>query len=377
MKFNKLWIYALPAFLGLQLLSCGSNQKADVATVKAVSVTPWGSYEGQTVYSYHLNNGQGTELAISNYGGTITSWTFPDKKGDTSQIIVGFDSLSDYLAHPPYFGALIGRYANRIAKGRFTLEGKSYQLAVNDGPNHLHGGLKGFDKVLWQVEVPDSNKTALVLHYTAKDGEEGYPGNLSVTVKYELTSDNALKITYDATTDKATVLNLTNHSYFNLTGDLSKTVLGQELTIDAANYSPVVNQIPTGQPVTVAGTAFDFRKGTTIGARIAQVPGGYDHNYALDTKGDISKVAATVFDSTSGRELQVYTTQPGLQFYSGNFLDGTLTAHNGQKIVQYAGMCLETQHYPDSPNQPGFPSTTLKPGEKFHEETIYKLTLKK
>ncbi|HTN37196.1 MAG TPA: aldose epimerase family protein, partial [Arachidicoccus sp.] len=351
--------------------------KADVATFKAVSVVPWGSYEGQTVYSYHLNNGQGTKLAISNYGGTITSWTFPDKKGDTSQIIVGFDSLSDYLAHPPYFGALIGRYANRIAKGRFTLEGKSYQLAVNDGPNHLHGGLKGFDKVLWQVEVPDSNKTALVLHYTAKDGEEGYPGNLSVTVKYELTSDNALKITYDATTDKATVLNLTNHSYFNLTGDLSKTVLGQELTIAAANYSPVVNQIPTGQPVTVAGTAFDFRKGTTIGARIAEVPGGYDHNYALDTKGDISKVAATVFDSASGRELQVYTTQPGLQFYSGNFLDGTLTAHKGQKIVQYAGMCLETQHYPDSPNQPGFPSTTLKPGEKFHEETIYKLTLKK
>lgn len=342
-----------------------------------MTVSAWGTYEGVPVLNYHLDNGHGTQISISNYGGTINSWRFPEKDGDTSQIIVGFDSLSTYLNQPPYFGALIGRYANRIAKGHFKLEGKDYQLAVNDGANHLHGGIKGFDKVLWAVEVPDSNQTELILRYTAKDGEEGYPGNLSVTVHYRLTENNALKITYDASTDKATPINLTNHSYFNLSGDLNKTILDEVLTINAANYSPVADQIPKGQPESLEGTPFDFRIATAIGTRIKKVEGGYDHNYALDTKGNINLAAASLYDSTTGRELEVYTTQPGLQFYSGNFLDGSFVAHGGQKVIQYAGLCLETQHYPNSPNEPAFPNTILKPGEKFHEETIYKLSLKK
>lgn len=376
MKYSGASLLLLSGWLLLQM-ACQTPGNAETKPVKAVSVSPWGTYEGAKVLNYHLNNGHGTQISISSYGGTINSWTFPDIDGDTSQIIIGFDSLSTYLSHPPYFGALIGRYANRIAKGHFELDGKEYQLAVNDGPNHLHGGIKGFDKVLWQVEVPDSSRSALILKYHSKDGEEGYPGNLSVTVRYELSDDNSLKITYDATTDKATPINLTNHSYFNLSGDLSKTVLNEVLMIHAPEYSPVVNQIPEGMPVSVSGTPFDFRKPTSIGSRIDQVPGGYDHNYALDTKGHLDALAASVYDSTTGRLLEVYTTQPGLQFYSGNFLDGSLVAHDQQKVIKYAGLCLETQHFPDSPNQPGFPSTILKPGDTYHEVAIYKLSLKK
>lgn len=376
---NKKWYLALSALIvATGMVACGTgNQKEDKSGAEpAVTVTNFGSYEGNPVYLYHLNNGHGTKMAISNYGGTITSWRYPDRNEDTSEIIVGFDSLSGYLAHPPYFGALIGRYANRIAKGKFTLDGKTYQLAVNDGNNHLHGGIKGFDKVLWQVEVPDSNKTSLVLHYTAKDAEEGYPGTLQVTVTYNLLSNNQLQIIYDATTDKATPVNLTNHSYFNLSGDLTRTVLDEQLTIKAPNYSPVVDQIPTGMPVTVKGTPFDFNTATAIGARIDQVPGGYDHNWALDTTHGMDQPVATLYDSISGRQLEVFTTQPGLQFYSGNFLDGTITAR-GHVIVKYDGLALETQHFPDSPNEPKFPNTILRPGEKYHEETIYALSIKK
>lgn len=366
--------------LSMALISCGtSDQKGNNtsdSSKAAITVSDWGSYEGNPVYLYHLNNGHGTTMAISNYGGTITSWRFPDRNADTSEIIIGFDSLSGYLAHPPYFGALIGRYANRIAKGKFALDGKDYQLAVNDGNNHLHGGIKGFDKVLWQVEVPDSNKTTLILHYTSKDGEEGYPGNLQVTVKYELTDDNQLHIIYDATTDKATPVNLTNHSYFNLSGDLARTILDEQLTIHAPGYSPVEDQIPTGMPVSVAGTPFDFNTATAIGARISQVPGGYDHNWALDTTHGVKEPVATLFDSISGRQLDVYTTQPGLQFYSGNFLDGSITAR-GHAVVKYDGLALETQHFPDSPNKPKFPNTILRPGERYHEETTYALSIKK
>lgn len=362
------------------LIACGgADQKTnDTSRGKnvAVRVTDWGSYEGSPVYLYHLDNGQGTKMAISNYGGTITSWRFPDRNADTSEIIVGFDSLSGYLAHPPYFGALIGRYANRIAKGKFSLDGKTYQLAVNDGNNHLHGGIKGFDKVLWKVEVPDSSKTALILHYTAKDGEEGYPGTLDVTVQYELTADNQLRITYDATTDKPTPVNLTNHSYFNLSGNLSRTVLDEKLTIHAPNYSPVEDQIPTGMPVPVAGTPFDFNSATAIGARIDQVKGGYDHNWALDTTLAANQPVATLYDSISGRQMDVYTRQPGLQFYSGNFLNGSITAR-GHAIIKYDGLALETQHFPDSPNEPKFPNTILRPGEHYHEQTTYALSVKK
>ncbi|MDE1191682.1 MAG: galactose mutarotase [Arachidicoccus sp.] len=352
------------------------NSSSQITRDKAVSVISWGSYENKPVYLYKLNNANGSVITISNYGGTITGWTFPDKKGDTSQIIIGFDSLSGYLAHPPYFGALIGRYGNRIAKGKFTLDGKAYQLAVNDGDNHLHGGIKGFDKVLWDVQIPDSSKPELVLHYLSKDGEENYPGNLDVTVHYILDSANQLHITYDAATDKATPLNLTNHTYFNLSGNLSKTILRESLLLNADKYTPVKDQIPTGALVEVKGTPFDFTTATAIGARIDSVPGGYDHNYVLNTNGDINKAAAILSDSVTGRKLTVYTTQPGIQFYSGNFLDGTLQTR-GEKIVKYAGLCLETQHFPDSPNEPSYPSTILKPGEHYHQEAIYKIEVDK
>lgn len=378
---NRKWYLSLCTLaLAAGLISCGSSDHRTDNTSQsnktAVSVSHWGTYEGNAVYLYHLDNGHGTTIAISNYGGTITSWRFPDKNADTSEIIVGFDSLSGYLAHPPYFGALIGRYANRIAKGKFSLDGKQYQLATNDGNNHLHGGIKGFDKVLWQVEVPDSNKTTLILHYTSKDGEEGYPGNLQVTVQYELTADNRLHITYDATTDKATPVNLTNHSYFNLSGNLSRTILDEKLTIHAASYSPVKDQIPEGMPVSVEGTPFDFNTATAIGARINQVPGGYDHNWALDTTHGKNEPVATLYDSISGRQMDVYTTQPGLQFYSGNFLNGSITAR-GHGVVKYDGLALETQHFPDSPNEPDFPNTILRPGEHYHEQTTYALSVRK
>lgn len=362
--------------LGSLLLSCSTPEKKESQGKNSVSRTSWGTYQDRPVVQYHLTNHKGSEVTISNYGGTITGWTFPDKNGDTSEIVIGFDSLSTYLEHPPFFGALIGRFGNRIAKGKFTLDGKAYTLASNDGPNHLHGGNIGFDKVLWDVKVADSAKPELELHYLSQDGEEGYPGALDVTVHYLLTDDNGLKIIYDATTTKPTPVNLTNHTYFNLSGNLSNTVLNHSLQINADRYTPVKGLIPTGELPLVKNTPFDFTAPFVIGARIAQVPGGYDHNFVLSTGGDINKRACEVKDSISGRVLEVYTTQPGLQFYSGNFLDGTFTAHNGQKVVKYAGMCLETQHFPDSPNQPSFPNTILHPGEKYHQETIYKISLK-
>ena len=305
----KKWSFGLTALVvALGMAACGSgNQKTgeQTGTHRAVTISDWGTYQNKPVYLYQLDNGQGTKMSISNYGGTITSWEFPDKNGQSAEIVVGFDSLSGYLAHPPYFGALIGRFGNRIAKGKFSLDGKDYQLATNDGNNHLHGGNNGYDKVIWDVEVPDSNKTALVLHYLSKDGEEGYPGNLDIHVKYELTADNELRITYDATTDKATPVNLTNHSYFNLSGNLSRTILDEVLTINAPKYSPVEDQIPVGMPVTVSGTPFDFTTPTAIGARIDQVPGGYDHNFALDTAHTADQAVATLYDSISGRQLEV------------------------------------------------------------------------
>ena len=378
---NRKWSLGLCSMiLAASLIACGSsNQDANdnaSVTPAAVTVSDFGSYEGKPVYLYHLDNGHGTKMAISNYGGTITSWQFADKNGKEAENVVGFDSLSGYLAHPPYFGALIGRFGNRIAKGKFSLEGKDYQLATNDGNNHLHGGDKGYDKVLWDVEVPDSSNTALILHYLSKDGEEGYPGNLDIKVKYELTNNNELRITYDATTDKATPVNLTNHTYFNLSGDLARTILDEVLTLHAPNYSPVEDQIPTGMPVTVSGTPFDFTTPMTIGARIDQVPGGYDHNFALDTTISEDQPVATLYDSISGRQLDVYTDQPGIQFYSGNFLDGTFKTR-GHAIIQYDGVALETQHFPDSPNQPEFPNTILQPGEQYHTVTTYKLSIRK
>ncbi|WP_185816901.1 aldose epimerase family protein [Hymenobacter metallilatus] len=332
--------------------------------------------DGTEVQLYTLSNAHGLKVSITNYGGTITSLLVPDKAGKPGEVVLGFNSVSGYqspefLKSGPYFGALIGRYGNRIARGKFTLDGKEYTLAKNNGENTLHGGKKGFDKVVWQAEPGTSAEgQTLKLTYLSKDGEEGYPGNLRVTVVYTLTADDALKIDYSATTDKATPVNLTNHAYFNLSG--GKDVLGHEVTIAADRYNVVdAGLIPTGELRPVKGTPFDFTTPHTIGERIAQVPGGYDHNWLLNQTTGLHP-AATVYEPTTGRTMEVTTTEPGLQFYTGNFLDGTLKGANNQTYGKHAGFCMETQHFPDSPNQPTFPSTILKPGQTLQSSTVYK-----
>ena len=360
-------------------MSCNNNTPptvpAESTTSTAVSKQSFGEVDGKPVYLYTLSNKSGAEVKITNYGGTVTSWTAPDKTGKKSSIVLGFDSLSGYLAKPPYFGALIGRYGNRIANGKFKIDTATYTLATNNGKNHLHGGLKGFDKVVWDATASDS-VPALTLNYTSKDGEEGYPGNLKVTVQYTLTDDNELSIEYNAETDKTTPVNLTNHSYFNLTGDVDNTILHHVLMVKADSYTPVdTSLIPTGEIKAVKGTAFDFTTPTAIGARINAVKGGYDHNFVLNSKDGALNLVATVTDSVSGRKLEVFTTEPGLQFYTGNFLNGSIKTSDGKSIQQHAAFCLETQHFPDSPNQPKFPSTLLKPGEKYHTVTKYKLSV--
>ncbi|NML66570.1 galactose mutarotase [Hymenobacter sp. RP-2-7] len=333
--------------------------------------------EGTEIQLFTLTNQHGVKATISTYGGTLTSLLVPDKTGKLGDVILGFDNVSGYLSPAfrksnPYFGALIGRYGNRIAKGKFTIDGKSYQVGINNNGNSLHGGKLGFDQKVWTAKPGTSaDGQTLTLTYLSKDGEEGYPGSLSVTVVYTLTSDNALKIDYSATTDKATPINLTNHAYFNLALGQSKDVLAHEVTIPADRYTVVDAQlIPTGELKPVVGTPFDFRTPHAIGARIAQVPGGYDHNWALNTTtGQHS--AATVYEPSTGRTMEVTTDQPGVQFYTGNFLDGSLTGKNGVVYGKHAGFCLETQHFPDSPNQAKFPSTILKPGETYHTTTSY------
>ena len=328
--------------------------------------------EGDSVSLYTLKNEKDYVVKITSYGGIITEIQAPDRNGKMGNIVLGFDNLDQYLAGHPYFGAIVGRYGNRIAKAQFDLDGETYELAANNGENALHGGIKGFDKVVWDVEVIScQERAALKLTYLSPDGEEGYPGNLKVAVTYELLMDQ-LFITYEAETDKATVLNLTNHSYFNLAGDGS--ILDHVLYINASRYTPVdEGLIPTGELANVEGTPFDFRKPTVIGERIEEVGGdpvGYDHNYIIDGSAGEKTLAAKIMDPKSGRSLQVTTTEPGVQFYSGNFLDGTLSS--GDLVYeQYSGMCLETQHFPDSPNQPDFPSTVLRPGEKFVSQTIF------
>lgn len=344
---------------------------------KGITKASFGNADGKEVFLYTLTNDKGDQVKISTYGGVVTSWVAPDKNGSWTSIVLGFDSLRGYLAKPPYFGALIGRYGNRIANGKIKIDGKEYTLSTNDGPNHLHGGNKGFDKVVWESSVQNDSIPSLSLSYLSKDGEEGYPGNLQVNVKYTLTDDE-LKIEYSATTDKATVLNLTNHSYFNLTGDVANTILNHRLHIDADNYTPVDSTlIPTGQIVSVKGTPFDFTTAEKIGSRIDSVKGGYDHNFVLNAKGPSLQKVATLSDDISGRKLEVFTTEPGLQFYTGNFLDGTIKTSAGKAIEKNTALCLETQHFPDSPNQPAFPSTLFSPGKTFHSETVYKLSVAK
>ncbi|MCB8944440.1 MAG: galactose mutarotase [Ardenticatenaceae bacterium] len=334
--------------------------------------------DGSPVDLFTLSNGAGLEIKITNYGGIIVSILAPDRRGHFADIVLGFDTLAGYLQPHPFLGALVGRYANRIAQGRFTLNGVQYVLAQNDGSNHLHGGLKGFDKAIWQVRPFESAAgVGLRLTYLSVAGDEGYPGALDVQVVYTLTNDQALRIDYTATTDEDTILNLTNHAYFNLAG--AGDILGHEVTLYADYFTPV-NEclIPTGELCPVAGTPLDFAQAAAIGARIdlpdAQlgVGGGYDHNWVLRGGDGRLTLAASVYEPTSGRVLETYTTQPGLQFYTGNYLDGTLRGKDGQSIHKRSGFCLETQHFPDSPNQPAFPSTVLKPGETYAQTTIYR-----
>jgi aldose 1-epimerase len=376
----------LVTFLVLSVMSCNNSSEQTNSTrdttntnqnKMGITEKAFGNYEGQAITEYTLTNANGMQASIINYGGTITKLTAPDKNGTFGDIVLGYDSLSGYLQRGnPYFGALIGRYGNRIAKGKFTLDGQTYKLAGNNNGNSLHGGNKGFDKVVWTAEKQGDN--SLKLTYQSKDGEEGYPGNLNVTVIYTLTADNSLKIDYTATTDKATPLNLTNHAYYNLSAGTDSTILDHELQINADKYTPVDAQlIPTGQIADVKGTPMDFTTSKPVGRDIAQVKGGFDHNWVLNKNGNTLEKIATLYHPKSGRVMDVYTTEPGLQFYSGNFLDGRLTnTKAGTKYVKHAALCLETQHFPDSPNQTNFPNTILKPGETYKSTTVYKFSAK-
>jgi aldose 1-epimerase len=362
-----------------------ASQSSAMPVSSAFGSTP----DGQQVQLYTLTNAHGVKATISTYGGTLTSLLVPDKNGKLGDVVLGFDDLAGYtsdlyLKEGPYFGALIGRYGNRIKQGKFTLDGKAYMLALNNAPNTLHGGKRGFDKVVWQAEPGTSaDGQTLKLTYQSKDGEEGYPGTLRVTVVYTLTSDDALRLDYTATTDKPTVLNLTNHSYFNLNHGQAKNALNHVLTLKADRFTVVDGTlIPTGELRPVQGTPMDFRQPHAIGERIAQVPGaapgGYDHNWMLADKPRAKpELAATVYEPVSGRTMDVLTDQPGVQFYSGNFLKGNLVGKGNTAYVKNYGFCLETQHFPDSPNQATFPSTVLKPGETFHSTTEYRFGVRK
>jgi aldose 1-epimerase len=329
--------------------------------------------DGKKVELYTLTNTNDLTAKITNYGGIITSLQTPDRNGKFADIVLGYDTLAEYIKDSPYFGALIGRYGNRIAKGKFTLNGIEYTLATNNGPNHLHGGIKGFDKVVWDAKpMKTKDGVALELTYLSKDGEEGYPGNLDCKVTYTLNNKDELRIYYEATTDKPTIINLTNHSYFNLAGYNSGDILGQVLMLNADSYTPVDDTlIPTSEIALVKDTPMDFTKPMPIGSRIAQVKGGYDHNYALSSKSSLKVVSASVYEPKTGRVMEIFTTEPGIQFYTSNFLDGSLKG-KGAVYNKHAGFCLETQHFPDSPNKPNFPSVVLEPGKKYTHLTIHK-----
>ena len=370
----KTFVYLILA--GLLLSACNGYKKNAAVFVTGIKKARWGKVDSTAVDLYTLTNRNGVTVQISNYGGTVVSWEAPDRKGKMANIILGFDSLKGYLNPPHYFGALVGRYANRIDSGKFTFNGTMYQLSVNDGYNHKHGGFKGFDKVVWNAVIVSDTLPMLVLTYLSRDGEEGYPGNLTVKVIYTLTDENELDIDYSAQTDKATPVNLTNHSYFNLTGDPSKTVLNHSLWINADNYTPVdASLIPTGEIKPLKGLALDFTKAKKIGKHIDSLPAGYDHNYVLNNYNNTLQLVASLVDSVSGRKLEVLTTQPGLQLYTGNSLDGSLKSSKGIPYKKHSGVCLETQHYPDSPNRLNFPSTILFPGQEYHTETEYRISL--
>ena len=371
----------------LTMTSCSSKKENTADEQKpGIEKTTYGQLpDGQAVDLFTLQNAAGMTAKITNYGGILVALTAPDKEGKFEDVTLGLDSLSSYVKNNPFFGALVGRYGNRIAKGKFTLDGKSYDLFINNMGNHLHGGKVGFDKVLWTATPVEGDEPALKLTYTSKDMEEGYPGNLSVTVTYTLQKDNALKIDYQATTDKPTVVNLTNHTYFNLTGGAKRDVMDHVLTLNADQFIPVDETlIPTGKLQPVAGTPFDFTKPTVVGARIndstdtqIKYGGGYDHAWVLNGEAGSLKKAATVYEPTSGRVMEVSTTEPAVQFYTGNFLNGKVVGREGFPYKKRYALCLETEHYPDSPNQPSFPTTTLRPGETYKTTTIYQFSTKK
>jgi len=379
--------------LGGALTQCkndknGPSAETEVTGVERIAITKseFGIMPDSTIIEkYNLKNINDVEVEIITYGGRITSLKVPNKFGKFENVVLGFDNLEDYMKeNDPYFGALIGRYGNRIAKGKFTLHGVEYTLATNNGENHLHGGVTGFDRVVWNVQPMEAeNGASLKLTYLSKDGEEGYPGNLSVTVVYTLTNNNELDVTYEARTDKATIVNLTQHAYFNLSGDFSKPILDHEITINADQYLPVdANLIPTGEKADVVNTPFDFRTPKPIGRDIDNEDDqlkkgmGYDHCWVLNNQDKGMRLVASAYQPESGRLLEILTDEPGIQFYTGNFLDGTLPRPNGGTYGHRTGCCLETQHYPDSPNQEGFPMVVLNPDDIYKTKTTFKFSVK-
>ncbi|HKV63668.1 MAG TPA: aldose epimerase family protein [Candidatus Acidoferrum sp.] len=375
-------IILMGALLMITSAPVGATPQPGSTTKKSFGKTP----DGQAVDLYVLTNKNGAEASISTYGGALVTLKMPDRNGKLADIVLGYENVDGYVADKSYFGALVGRYGNRIGHAQFVLDGKTYALAKNNGENSLHGGIKGFNKALWAAKtVSAKGGQSLELSYVSKDGEEGFPGNLKVTVIYTLSDDNALRIEYSATTDKKTVVNLTNHAYFNLAGQGSGDILGHLLMINADQFTPVdAGLIPTGELRDVTGTPFDFRKATAIGERIDQADeqlkrgGGYDHNFVLRMPMDRGEtLAARVVERTSGRVMEVWTTEPGIQFYTGNFLDGKTVGKGGATYPKRGAFCLETQHFPDSPNQPKFPSVVLSPGERYHTITSYKFSTEK
>jgi len=368
------------AMLGTPALATG-NEGHDM--LGSIDKYAWGQTDdGQAVYLYTLRNRSGLTMRVANLGGIIVSLTAPDRKGEHADIVLGYDRLEDYLDDRRHFGAVVGRYGNRIAGGRFILDGKTYQLSVNRPPNHLHGGVIGFEKVVWDAEgIVGEDRVGLKLHYGSKDGEEGYPGNLDATVCYWLTNNNELRIEYSATTDQPTPINLTNHSYFNLAGAGTGDILGHELMLAADRFTPVDQTlIPTGELRPVAATPFDFTKPMLIGARVdaddqqIKYGGGYDHNFVFSRWDGKLRLVGTLYDPKSGRLMEMLTTEPGVQFYCGNFLNDNDVGKGGKRYGRRSGLCLETQHFPDSPNQPQFPSCILRPDERYHHVTIYRFS---
>ncbi|BET69476.1 galactose mutarotase [Opitutales bacterium ASA1] len=378
MKQLRHWTFiAASGLVAAAFSGCGGGSPSGV-TKQAWGSTP----DGIAVDLYTLRNAKGAEATITNYGGIVVTLTMPDRTGAMADIVLGYDNLQGYIDKTPYFGALIGRYGNRIGDATFSIDGQTYTLAKNDGPNSLHGGVKGFDKVVWTAKPAASPAgPALELTYLSKDGEEGFPGNLDVKAVYTLTNDNELRLDFTATTDKATVVNLTHHSYFNLRGQGDGDILGHEVVINASHITPV-NQtlITTGELAPVAGTPFDFRTPVAIGARIndpdtqLQYGPGYDHNWVIDKPAGELALHATVYEPTTGRVMEVLSDEPGLQFYAGNFLDGTITGKGGVVYQHRTGFCMEPQHFPDSPNKPQFPSVILRPGENYSNTIIYRFT---